>query len=341
LFENQPIGIETDLQSNFLDLDEVFAAGFSNAGSGDKEIDSTAFHFSISPYLHVNFNCDIKSMHYKRFTPRNVKGDLQIKNQMAVSKNIQFQTMGGTLSLNGIVDAKDPKAIDVVSGAKLQGIYLDSIFYVFENFHQDFIQDKHLKGQVFADVNMEMTLDDDLKLYSETLVTDAGVAIKNGELNDFPPMQKLSKYLDDEGLHHLRFADLKNDIHIEKKTIYIPSMEVGTNVTAIRLSGTHTFDQKIDYRVIAPLRNRKKIDPDEAFGAVEEVVAGKPKIFLKITGTTDHYEVALDKEAVKQKIVTDLKKEVQELKDAFKAKGKKKKKELELQEEEYFDWETK
>ena len=28
LFENQPIGIETDLKSNFLDVDQLFALGF-------------------------------------------------------------------------------------------------------------------------------------------------------------------------------------------------------------------------------------------------------------------------------------------------------------------------
>jgi hypothetical protein len=42
---------------------------------------------------------------------------------------------------------------------------------------------------------------------------------------------------------------------------------------------------------------------------------------------------------VKKKIVADLKKEVQELKDAFKNKGKQKKKDLELSTEE-FDWDN-
>jgi hypothetical protein len=91
---------------------------------------------------------------------------------------------------------------------------------------------------------------------------------------------------------------------------------------------------------VAPLRTRKKIDPDEAFGAIEQDSKGQSRLFLKITGTTDNYEVTYDKEAVKKKIASDLKKEVQELKDAFKLKGQKKKKELELKKDEYFDWEN-
>ncbi len=333
IFENQPIGIETDLKSNFIDLDRLFALALGESGSQD-------FGFSISPNLHLNFNCDVKAMHYKRFKPHDVKGDLLVKNQMAVSRNIHLNVMGGELSLNGIVDAKNPKAIDVVSAFKLSGIHVDSVFYLFQNFHQDFIEAKNLRGQAFADVSLEMTLNENLKLYPETLIADIGATVKNGELNGFEPMQQLKKYLDDEGLSHMRFADLKNDIHIEKRTIFIPLMEIRSNVTTIQLSGTHTFDQHIDYRVVAPLRNRKKIDPDEAFGAIEEDNTGKSKIFLKITGTTDNYSVSYDKAAVKKKIVNDLKKEVQELKDTFKTKGKKKKKELELEKEEYFEWEN-
>ena len=331
IFENQPIGIETDLRSNFLDLDQLFAIGFSDEQSEN-------YQFKISPNLQLNFNCDVKSMRYKRFKPKNIKGDLLVKNQVAVSRNITMNTLGGQLTVNGIVDAKNPKVIDVISSMKLNGQHLDSIFYVFDNFFQDFIQDKHLKGQAFASIELEMALNEKLNLISPTLISDISVTVKNGELNNFEPMKKLNKYLDDEGLGKLRFADLKNDIHIENKTIYIPQMEIKTNVTTIQLSGTHTFDQHIDYRVIAPLRNKNKIDPDEAFGAVEDDGVGKAKIFLKITGTTDKYTISYDKDAVKKKIANDLKKEVQELKDAFKLKGIKKKKELELTDEE-FDWE--
>jgi AsmA-like C-terminal region len=333
LFEDQPIGIEADLKSNFLDVDQLFEIGFGEAKSD-------SYKFSISPNVHLNFNCDLKSLKYKRFHPQTIKGNLLVKNQVAVSRNIAMKAMGGDLSLNGIVDAKNPKAIDVVSSFKLNGIYVDSVFYVFENFFQTFIQDKHLKGQAFADVNLEMTLTEDLKLISKTLISDISATIKNGELNNFGPLQALNKYLDDETLSKLRFADLKNDIHIENRTIYIPQMEIKSNATTIQLSGTHTFDQHIDYRVASPLRSKKKIDPDEAFGAIEEDTKGQTKLFLKITGTTDKYEVAYDREAVKKKIVSDLKKEVKELKEAFQLKGKKKKKELELEKDEYFDWDN-
>jgi len=337
LFENQPIGIETDLKSNFLDVDQLFALGFEKPEGGAAR-KKPEYEFKISRNINLNFNCDVKALRYKRFHANELKGDLLVKNEMAVSRNIKFNSMGGEMTFSGIVDAKNNKAIDVVSTFKLNGIYVDSVFYVFENFDQSFIVDKHLKGQANADVSLEFTLNQNLRLYQETLVSDISMSIKNGELNNFEPMKKLNKYLNDEGLSKLRFSDIKNEIHIENKTVYIPQMEVRTNVTSIKVSGTHTFDQRIDYRIIAPLRNNKNINYSEAKEALEDDGSGQSKLFLKITGTTDNYSVSYDTESVKKKIVSDLRKEVHELKEAFKNKGTKEKKEIELQEDEYFDW---
>jgi hypothetical protein len=332
LFDNQPIGIEADLTSRHIELDELFDIFYGEESSEDYSV-------FISPNVNLNFNCDIGSLKYRRFTPDHIKGNLLIKNQMAMLRNISLNDLGGSFSLNGIADARNPNAIDVVSTFSLAGVHLDSIFYAFENFKQDFIQEKHLKGQVTADVTTEMTVNQNLKLRPETLVADISATIANGQLNDFEPLQALNRYLDDEGLARLRFAELKNEIHIENKTILIPQMEIRSNVTHITLRGTHHFDQTIDYRVTAPLRNKKKIDPDEAFGAVEEDNAGQAQVFLKILGTTDVYDVSYDKQALKQKLAGEMKKEFQEMREAFKRKGKQKKKELELSDEE-FDWDN-
>jgi uncharacterized protein involved in outer membrane biogenesis len=326
---SQPVQVEAELQARSLAIEELL--GFLTPSKKDERV-----RFSLNPNWTLNFNCQVDHLRYKKFNAQFLAGDLQIRNQLAVSRNVQMKTMGGELTFNGIVDAQRTDAIDVVGGFQLNKVFLDSIFHVFENFDQTFVESKHLKGRVDADVSLELTMNEALQLQSETLIADVTATIRQGELNNFEPLQKLNRYLDDEGLSKLRFADLSNEIHIENQTVYIPQMEIRSNVTTIQLSGTHTFSQQIDYRIVAPLRNKKKIDPDEAFGAIEES-KGQSRVFLKITGTTDKYEVSYDKSAVKQKMATDLKKEVKELKDAFRLKGKQKKKELELSEEE-FDW---
>ncbi|HET9053420.1 MAG TPA: hypothetical protein VFM90_04560, partial [Cyclobacteriaceae bacterium] len=81
LFENQPIGIEADLKSNFIDADELFLVGFaSNNNDND-------YQFSISPNLNLSFNCDVRLLRYQRFVAHALKGDLLVKDEVAVSRN--------------------------------------------------------------------------------------------------------------------------------------------------------------------------------------------------------------------------------------------------------------
>jgi hypothetical protein len=333
LFDNQPLGIEADLTSQSLYLDEVFDLAFRLDSANTT---STNLTFGISENLHLKFNCDVDYLRYKKFSARNIKGDLRVTGQKAISKQITFNALGGAMLFTGIVDAQNPRVIGLSSAFRLSDISLDSIFFVFDNFRQDFIRDSHLKGLVQADVTVDVSLKPDLSIFPETLVADIEAVIKNGELNNFEPLYALNKYLDDEGLKALRFGELKNDIHIENKTVFIPQMEVLSNVTALQISGKHTFNQEIDYRIVTPLNTKRKIDLTEAEGAVEEM-EGKAKVYLKVTGTTDDYRVQYDTEAVRKKIANDFKKEVQELRDLL--KNKKKKKEVELSNEE-FEWEN-
>ncbi len=330
LFENEPVGIEADLKSSFINLDELLVQKNNSASSED-------YIFNIAPKLILKFNCDIDRLQFRRFKPKEIKGDLKIKNQVAYTDRLQFRAMGGDIGLSGLVDATT-NDIEVNSSFTVNKVYIDSIFYVFENFNQTFLEDRHLEGQIIADVQTNMQLTKQLRLKPATLTANINTSILGGQLNKFEPMQKLARYVDEEKLDHLTFSELRNEIFVENQTIYLPEMEVSSNVTDIRISGTHTFDQKIAYRVVAPLRSRQKIDSDEAFGAIEQDNEGRSMLFLKIMGTTDDYKIIYDKESVKQKIVSDLKKEVQELKNAFKNKGLDKNKTVELEEDDYFDW---
>ncbi|UII22578.1 AsmA-like C-terminal region-containing protein [Fulvivirga ligni] len=333
LFEDEPVGIESDLRSKFIDLDELLAANPTDQ-------QDSKYSFSISQKLVLKFDCDIDHLNFRRFKPQKIKGDLIVRNKIAQSNQIRFNAMGGRITLNGKVDASYNNLLKVNTGFNLNNIDVDSIFYVFENFDQDFLQDKHLKGKIKADVEARMTFNSDLHLYSETLVSNINATIIGGELNNFEPMQRLAKYLDEDKLDHLVFSELRNEIHIENKKIYLPQMEVSSNVTDIKISGIHTFDQNINYRVVAPLRSKRKIDKDEAFGAIEEDDSGRTMLYLKIIGNTSDYQVLYDKESVKKKVISDIKKEATELKNAFKNKGKEKKETIELQEDDYFDWDN-
>ena len=112
-------------------------------------------------------------------------------------------------------------------------------------------------------------------------------------------------------------------------------MEVRSNISNLLISGTHTFDQQIEYHVVVPFKTLRNKNED-MFGAVEDDGSGS-KLHLIIAGTTQDYEIVYDTKAVGKKIISDLKKEVNELKNAFKKKERSTE-EITLNEDEYFEW---
>lgn len=330
LFPNEPIGIEATLRSDFIDLNELLATSDNS--------NSETYTFKLSRQLRLKFNCDVTRLVFRRLDAKNLNGGIIIKNQQIQSDKISFNGLGGKIELRGFANTSKQEVISTNSSLKISDVYIDSIFHVFENFNQNFIIDKNLKGLVSADIETIFETDTLLHLYPKSLESTINMTIQRGELNNFEPLQSLSKYVEEDKLNALRFSEISTDLLIKDETIYLPEIEVKSNITELKISGTHGFDQHINYKVATPLRRQNKVDKDESFGAIEENDVGKTILYLKIEGTTSDYKVSYDKEEVKKKIASDLRKEVQELKRAFKEKGLKKDKKIELEEDDYFDW---
>ncbi len=334
--KNQAIGIEADLKAQNIDLDELLTGRIKSPDVtvvGNQSYTS----FEISPRLKLQFNCDVDHLKFRRFRGRALKGKLRVENQVAYGENLSVHTLGGKIDLNGQVNGKKKNHITINTRSSYDGIYLDSLFFVFENFSQEFLQDRHLKGQAYAEIDSRMAFDNYLRFKPADLVVDAGLIIENGELNDFAPMQKLASFVERRSLANMTFGDLKNDIHIEDQVIHLPNMQVQSNVTTIMVNGTHSFSQQIDYRLKVPLKGLKK-DKDEYYGAIEEDGA-ETNLFLKILGTTSDYRIVLDQRAVKNKIKEDLREEKWEIRDAIRNKGVDDRTQ-ELNEDEFFDFDS-
>jgi hypothetical protein len=330
--KKQPLFMVADLESQYVDFDELL---LSNFASREVSSSSDAYDFAISPNLNIDFNCDIKHLKFKRFSGKNIRGQLDIKDRIAVFNDVSIQSMGGRVLMSGSVSNRNPAAVEVINDAELQGLNIDSVFYVFNNFNQSWLVDKNLKGKIHANVNTHLILDRHLKLDRNSLLADIQVSIRDGELINFEPMQKLSRFVEQESLAHLRFSEIQNDIRIAKQTIQLPQMEVASNVTSLLIQGTHTFDQAIDYHVSVPmvsvinLKKRKDFEPNAVDGS---------NLLLQITGTTREYRVSFDRKALAREIKKDFSDERKEWNDIFSGNDPMPDTTIELKEDDYFDF---
>lgn len=341
LLDNQRLMVDADFSSNYLNFDQLLSEKQNTPASARKS--ESGYRLEVSPNMAFTLEASVKKMKFRRFKGENIKGAVTLRNQVITSPNISFKAVGGDFAVRGSMDARQRNHIKVSTATKLNNMSVDSLFYVFENFNQDFIVDRHLRGSLTANIISDVHLDSQLNPKTNLLQAEIEAVIRNGQLINFTPMQKLSVFVKRSELANMRFSELRNNFYIQERTIYIPEMDIRTNLSplpSVSISGMHTFDQDMDYKIKMPVFQKRRPDKDSVFGVVaEDPDASNSMLFLTLKGKENNFKLAYDDDRVRAKIKDDLKQEGQEIKQILKGKKPvKKEKTVELAEGEYFDF---
>ncbi|WP_324673698.1 AsmA-like C-terminal region-containing protein [Hymenobacter sp. GOD-10R] len=293
LLPRQPLVAKATFTSSLLDFDQllrVHTAGNKAARGKRAPAKGDPYEFTVSPTLSLDLNTSVRRVRFRRFRGRDLRGIIKVHNQVVSSPNLGIAAITGHATVRGYVDARQSKVLKVSTTMGCSQLPLDSLFYVFENFGQNFITARHLRGSLTASAESDMYFDRQLTPLTDRLEAEVKATVRNGELNNFQPLQKLSMLASREKLRHLLFAELTNNFYIQSRTVYLPEMEVRSNVrtaSLLRVTGTHTFDQQIDYHLSIPLLP----------GLLRRAngTATGPSLLLAIQGTEDNFRVSYDR----------------------------------------------
>ncbi len=311
---NEPIGIDANLESSSVKLDELFSRKTKKTTAAE------AYAFRISPRLNLNIKAKVATLKFQRFTAGDISGNIRVDGAKLFADDLIFRTMNGRVKLNGSVTPAANNTLLIQCNAELKQVDIKKLFYECENFGQLVLQDKNLRGQLDANVQLTALADEGLNIDSKRVVSQADLIISRGELIDFEPLQSLSKYIAVEELRHVKFSQLKNTVEIRNENIYIPTMDIQSSALSLSASGVHSFDNEIEYHIKLLLsdilsrkakRARKEV---EEFGEVEDDGTGKTSLFIAMKGKLDNPSITFDGKGAREKIKTDMAREKQTMK---------------------------
>jgi hypothetical protein len=235
-----------------------------------------------------------------KFKASKVSLQMSARKDSVYCNNVSMQFPDGSITGNALItiDAKHQFTLNCT--ARPNKINIQELFQAFNNFSQNFILDRNMKGQLEGSMNFYAQWDSTLRLIPSSMKAAGDFQIYNGELLDFAPMLKLSKYISVDELKHIRFSTLKNTIYISDRVVSIPEMAINSTAFNISISGKHSFDNQFDYRmnvllseVLFNKARKKKKEIDEFL--IEESADEQTTIPLVVAGTPDNFDVKLDK----------------------------------------------
>jgi hypothetical protein len=132
----------------------------------------------------------------------------------------------------------------------LEALQVEEVFRQFRDFGQQTLTRDHLNGRLDGDLErVRMVWNVEGRFLEEELVVQAEVRVRDGVLQDFEPVMALSRFVDIRDLQRIRFSHLHNRVRIENRMLQLPAMDIRSSALNLRLSGTHGFDNTVDYAV--------------------------------------------------------------------------------------------
>ena len=296
------IYINGDLSSTYTNFSELITLSESN----NDEI--------MPDWIDASTNIDISNLSYKNFIASDINGSLSYNNKYLNVTNLTSKALNGNI-LGTFALSETNNQLKLISNLLLKKINIRNSFEAFNDFNQTFIKREHLKGEGSAELYIESYWSPDFVLNKEKLNIKSHLVIEKGELINFKPLESLSSYVSLDELKHVKFSTLENTINISNKIITIPTMEVKSSALSVMLSGTHTFNKKINYEITLLLSEllsesfRQKNTSITEFGEEERNGEIFNTIYLKMEGDTENPKISLNKIRFMEDLSNNIKKE--------------------------------
>jgi hypothetical protein len=302
--ENQ-LQAQITIQSNNIRIEDL--------GTTSKEVQkqTAAPRTYMLPHLiNGNLNLTIGKLSYEGHSFEQIQGNLLLADRTLTFSDIKFKTSGANVTGSVKIKEESEEYFHTVSTLSSSNIQLKQLMKDWNNFKQNVIQDKHISGQAAASLYLEAPFDLRTGINLKLVKSDLQLKIENGRLKDVDAFKSIVESMKTpaaklvlgggniksfgDKLSDLKFETLENTLVIRDGTITIPEMKINSSALNIETRGTHTFDNKIDYRFSFRLRDLKEKKTSE-FGEIIDDNTGM-SVYLRMFGLLENPQFEWDKE---------------------------------------------
>lgn len=298
----ETLQINGNVRCNTIDLSRIVAAyekASESSTTSDTTTSTTGNNREAWEILSGTIELEIDQFTYETLALNNLKTDVYFSQSLISARNIRGKTRLGEISMNSTFRKLPNGNFLLENVGMIDNMDIATLFDSFDNFGQDELTSKNLKGKAdFYIENTAMQFDKDYNVILSSIYVLAGVHITEGELMDYKPLEELSGFVDIDELKHIRFSDLQNQIEISDQVITIPAMEVRSSAMNLSLSGTHTFDNRIDYQFkvkLGEILGKKFLRKHKNTDNYESADDGGVNIYVGMTGTVAHPVITFNK----------------------------------------------
>ena len=254
--EDQLLKGAFNFNSNNLDLDQLMgvtttsATPAATASAEPAPVDPNAEPLLIPENVDFDLNTNIQKLRYNGIDVNGIKGNVNMKEEVASLNGLTMSTMGGTVGLRGSYSSKDHNKPAIDLGYNLKEIDIQEITSHFLTIGKLAPVAKYAKGKFSSTLNLKGDLTKALEPVYNSLTGDGDLFTNLVTVSGFEPLKKLGESLNMDKLANQTFKDVKAFFSFAdgkvtmKKPLKIKLSGIDTEVM-----GSTAFTQDIDYKM--------------------------------------------------------------------------------------------
>ena len=294
-----------------------------------EQTNTTETVFKVPAYVNFTLHAKANKVLYDNMILDNVRGTVQIKNEMLRLVQVAANTLGGEIVIDGTYSTQNTPLPHVDIAYDLKDIDIVQAFNTFNSVEKIAPVAKYIKGSFSSNLALTGQLDKQLSPKMMSFSGDGMAAMLKATLNNFEPLTEIGQALNIPKLSRIEVVDLQTSFAVEKGRVMVKPFLVKVKDVAMNISGSHGFDQSLDYAIVADVP--RKILGKQANNAIEEVLkqaqqkgweAALPDLVpvqIQLKGTVQKPIIQIDYTSVlkdKKDLLVDLSKEaLNELKE--------------------------
>jgi hypothetical protein len=277
VFRDELLKGDFNFNSNNIDLDQLMnvspapAASANTSSAQPAPADPDAEPVLIPENVDFNLNTNIGKVRYNGIDIEQVKGNVNMKEEVASLNNMTMKTMGGTVGLRGSYNSKDHNKPGIDFGYDLKELDIQSLTKSFLTIGKLAPVAKYAQGKISSSLTMKSSLTKSLEPIFSTLTGGGDLFTNMVTISGFEPLKKLSDEIKMPKVATQTLKDLKAKFSFANGKVSVKPFNIKMSGIDTRIEGTTSFEQDLDYKMT--LNVPKELIPQSMIKLAEQGMA--------------------------------------------------------------------
>lgn len=243
--KDEPLAGTLSLNADKIDLNKWM-------GTSTEEVpdEGSSQPFAVPANIRFGVNANVDQVTYDKVNYNQVKGQLNIANEMVTLQNLSMEALDGTIGLNGSYSTRDNKLKPAISFSyKLQNLDVAKTFAAFNTVKYLMPIGEFISGKLNSSLTVNGRLGEEMMPELSSLNGNGVVMLIEGFLAKFKPVEMLASKLKLTDLEKISVKDIKQYFEFVNGKVLVKPFTVKIKDIEMEIGGMHGFDQSMDYMI--------------------------------------------------------------------------------------------